>query len=172
MNTTGTMESDAPVKRSGLRNDSSSCNRGRLIRVQGHGLLFLQHPLRKEDFVSRPKAFLRVRFRRPAAQPVSIGRHASSENSCEASVTLPHICPMHPEVRQQGAGFCPKCGMDLEPETITASPTKTEYTCPMHPEIVRDAPGSCPICGMALEPRTISLEEENPELAQMSRRFW
>ncbi len=46
------------------------------------------------------------------------------------------------------------------------------YTCPMHPEVVRDAPGSCPICGMALEPRTVSLEdEENPELAEMSRRF-
>jgi len=43
----------------------------------------------------------------------------------------------------------------------------------MHPEIVRDAPGSCPICGMALEPRAVSLdEEENPELTQMSRRFW
>ena len=48
-----------------------------------------------------------------------------------------------------------------------------EYTCPMHPEIVRDRPGSCPICGMALEPRTISIEEEtNPELVDMTRRFW
>ena len=48
-----------------------------------------------------------------------------------------------------------------------------EYTCPMHPEIVRDGPDSCPICGMALEPRTISLDEpENPELADMQRRFW
>jgi Cu+-exporting ATPase len=47
------------------------------------------------------------------------------------------------------------------------------YTCPMHPEIVRDRPGSCPICGMALEPRTVTLDDEaNPELAQMSRRFW
>jgi Cu+-exporting ATPase len=42
----------------------------------------------------------------------------------------------------------------------------------MHPEIVRDAPGPCPICGMALEPRTVSLEERNPELDDMSRRFW
>ncbi|HEU5236999.1 MAG TPA: heavy metal translocating P-type ATPase, partial [Pyrinomonadaceae bacterium] len=43
----------------------------------------------------------------------------------------------------------------------------------MHPEIVRDRPGSCPICGMALEPRTISVEEEvNPELEDMTRRFW
>ena len=49
----------------------------------------------------------------------------------------------------------------------------TTYTCPMHPEILRDAPGSCPICGMALEPRTITLDEpENPEIREMSRRFW
>ncbi len=48
-----------------------------------------------------------------------------------------------------------------------------EWTCPMHPEIVRSEPGSCPICGMALEPRTISLDDDgNPELAQMSLRFW
>src|SRR5207248_4926165 len=47
------------------------------------------------------------------------------------------------------------------------------YTCPMHPEIVRDAPGSCPICGMALEPRTVTLAEgKNPELVEMTRRFW
>src|SRR5713101_5064229 len=47
------------------------------------------------------------------------------------------------------------------------------YTCPMHPQIVRSEPGACPICGMALEPRTISAEEEeNPELRNMTRRFW
>ncbi|MGH8471090.1 MAG: heavy metal translocating P-type ATPase [Gammaproteobacteria bacterium] len=47
------------------------------------------------------------------------------------------------------------------------------FTCPMHPEILRDEPGECPICGMALEPRMPSLEEEkNPELTDMSRRFW
>jgi Cu+-exporting ATPase len=43
----------------------------------------------------------------------------------------------------------------------------------MHPEIVRDKPGACPICGMALEPRTASLEDApNPELLDMTRRFW
>src|SRR5215212_10095436 len=47
-----------------------------------------------------------------------------------------------------------------------------EYTCPMHPEIVRNEPGSCPICGMALEPRTVTLDEGNPELVDMTRRFW
>src|SRR5687768_2911932 len=55
-----------------------------------------------------------------------------------------------------------------------AAPIGTvEYTCPMHPEIVRDQPGNCPICGMALEPRTVSLDDqENPELVDMTRRFW
>jgi len=47
------------------------------------------------------------------------------------------------------------------------------YTCPMHPEVRRDGPGHCPICGMALEPLTVSAEGgPNPELADMSRRFW
>jgi len=56
---------------------------------------------------------------------------------------------------------------------IADPPALQEWTCPMHPEIVRDGPGACPICGMALEPRTISLDEqENPELASMTRRFW
>ncbi len=83
-----------------------------------------------------------------------------------------YTCPMHPEIRQHGPGACPKCGMALEPEKVAAPQTRVEWTCPMHPQIVRDAPGSCPICGMALEPRTITLEDENPELKDMTRRFW
>src|SRR5688572_11254992 len=46
-----------------------------------------------------------------------------------------------------------------------------EWTCPMHPEVVRSEPGSCPICGMALEPRAVTLDDRNPELDDMSRRF-
>jgi Cu+-exporting ATPase len=83
-----------------------------------------------------------------------------------------YTCPMHPEIKQQGPGSCPKCGMALEPATVTAPAKPTEYTCPMHPQIVRDAPGSCPICGMALEPREVTAEESNPELANMTRRLW
>ena len=82
-----------------------------------------------------------------------------------------YTCPMHPEVRQTGAGTCPKCGMGLEAVAVPAS--RVQYVCPMHPEIVRSVPGSCPICGMALELREISaVEEENPELHDMTRRFW
>jgi Cu+-exporting ATPase len=89
-----------------------------------------------------------------------------------ANDDLVHICPMCPEVRQQGPGACPSCGMALEPETLQAPVTRTEYTCPMHPEIVQDAPGNCPKCGMALESRSIVVEEKNAELIDMSRRFW
>jgi Cu+-exporting ATPase len=59
--------------------------------------------------------------------------------------------------------------------TPAATPpgTKTQYFCPMDPEVISDRPGSCPKCGMALQPRTLSLEEgPDPELADMSRRFW
>ena len=49
----------------------------------------------------------------------------------------------------------------------------TIYTCPMHPQIRQVGPGSCPICGMALEPELVSLDDRpNPELADMTRRFW
>jgi P-type Cu+ transporter len=81
---------------------------------------------------------------------------------------------MCPEVREIKPGACPSCGMALEADVPFAS-KRTEYTCPMHPEIVRPEPGSCPICGMALEPRTVSAVatiEENPELRDVTRRFW
>lgn len=84
-----------------------------------------------------------------------------------------HTCPMHPEIRRHGPGSCPKCGMALEPLTSAPAAIRTEYVCPMHAEIVRAEPSSCPICGMALEPRTaIGEEETNPELADMTGRFW
>jgi Cu+-exporting ATPase len=50
---------------------------------------------------------------------------------------------------------------------------KVEYFCPMDPEVQSDKPEFCPKCGMALEPRAVAAEERpNPELADMSRRFW
>ena len=60
-----------------------------------------------------------------------------------------------------------------EPATPVPVAEQTLWTCPMHPQIVRSEPGSCPICGMALEPMTpTGAEEENPELRNMTRRFW
>ena len=47
------------------------------------------------------------------------------------------------------------------------------YTCPMHPEVRQVGPGACPICGMGLEPVDVTgTNEKNPELIDMTRRFW
>lgn len=62
----------------------------------------------------------------------------------------------------------------LHPETVpsVAAPGSI-WTCPMHPDIRQDHAGSCPLCGMALEPMTPSADTgPNPELRDMSRRFW
>jgi cation transport ATPase len=39
--------------------------------------------------------------------------------------TVVYTCPMHPEVEQKGPGSCPKCGMALEPETVTGKESKS-----------------------------------------------
>lgn len=73
--------------------------------------------------------------------------------------------------RYLNGGPVPMPGMS--PANDSPSIPGTVYTCPMDPEVVSDRPGSCPKCGMALEPRTATAEEgPNPELADLSRRFW
>jgi P-type Cu+ transporter len=58
-------------------------------------------------------------------------------------------------------------------KAVPAALEGTIYTCPMHPQVRQVGPGSCPICGMGLEPEVASLEAgPNPELADMTRRFW
>src|ERR1700719_3777337 len=53
------------------------------------------------------------------------------------------------------------------------APEGTIYTCPMHLQIRQVGPGVCPICGMALEPELATAEAApNPEVADMTRRFW
>ena len=70
------------------------------------------------------------------------GDHAAHSHPSQQAVAanVPadamYTCPMHPEIRQKGQGFCPKCGMALELEAVPVLNTKTQYTCPMHPEII------------------------------------
>ena len=116
-------------------------------------------PQCQERFRANPTQFV-TKTKTPADAPAPV------------SVDIEYTCPMDPEVRQMGPGACPKCGMALEPASYTPPATRTEYTCPMHPEVVRSEPGVCPICGMALEPREATGEEVNPELVDMTRRFW
>jgi Cu+-exporting ATPase len=118
--------------------------------------IYFCNPSCKEKFDADPEAYL--------------GRQTRKTTPADPDAF--YVCPMDPEVRQQGPGACPKCGMALEAETVAAPTTRTEWVCPMHPEVVSTQPGSCPKCGMALEPRTVAVEEANPELDDMTRRFW
>jgi P-type Cu+ transporter len=55
----------------------------------------------------------------------------------------------------------------------TPAPAGAIYTCPMHPQVRQLGPGACPICGMALEPLMATADAgPDPELADMTRRFW
>jgi P-type Cu+ transporter len=128
-----------------------------------------------EKFKANPSQYLNqsassglVTLGMPGPMPPARVPEAPAQKSDAGS----YVCPMCPEVIKDRPGACPSCGMALEPDVPLAA-RRTEYTCPMHPEIVRSGPGSCPICGMALEPRTVTeIAEENPELRDMSRRFW
>jgi Cu+-exporting ATPase len=67
----------------------------------------------------------------------------------------------------------PEKYLSKEQRAAAPVPEGAIYTCPMHPEIRQPGPGSCPICGMALEPEIATADSgPNPELADMSRRFW
>ena len=123
---------------------------------------FQAHP---DEYLKPKSGLVTLGAPRPALASVA-------EPSPKSPPAAAYVCPMCPEVRETKPVPCPSCGMALEPET-PALTTRVEYTCPMHPQIVRSQPGNCPICGMALEPRTVTaMEEENPELRDMTRRFW
>jgi Cu+-exporting ATPase len=129
-----------------------------------------------EKFKADPEKYLTQSMPPRSAGLVTLGtpaiRPAAAAGKPSAAKPGNYVCPMCPQVRESKPGPCPSCGMALEAEVPLAT-TRTEYTCPMHPEIIRPAPGACPICGMALEPRTVTaVEQENPELRDMTRRFW
>ena len=105
--------------------------------------------------------------------PVVAAAPSPIPSASKAKADVAYVCPMCPDVRSAVLVPCPTCGMALEPEEVAIPVDRVEYVCPMHPEVVSDKPGSCPKCGMALEARTVAaVEEENPELVDMTRRFY
>ena len=61
-----------------------------------------------------------------------------------------YTCSMHPEVKSDKPGECPKCGMKLIKMKEDQDKMAKTYTCSMHPEVKSDKPGECPKCGMKL----------------------
>ena len=75
----------------------------------GHEYLFCSAGCR-DKFLVDPQKYISAK---PAAET-----HAPAANSGAI-----YTCPMHPQIRQIGPGFCPICGMALEPVAITAQET-------------------------------------------------
>jgi Cu+-exporting ATPase len=125
----------------------------------------------KKKFDLNPAQYMQSDTELPLLQPKSVAVPPTA-GATKVAASGKYSCPMHPEVQADRPGSCPKCGMALEPVDLSATTEGVEYTCPMHPQIVRDQPGSCPICGMALEPRNVTANASNPELDDMTRRFW
>jgi len=91
----------------------------------------------------------------------------------KAKYTHEHEHQHDHEHKHEGHGSCPSCESSVQVITPELQKDQNQYTCPMHPEIIQEGSGSCPKCGMALEPMEISLyQDENPELKDMTRRFW
>ncbi|MBU6221568.1 MAG: heavy metal translocating P-type ATPase [Planctomycetes bacterium] len=55
----------------------------------------------------------------PSSTPPCCASHRPSAAPTAAPPDAIYTCPMHPEIEQVGPGACPKCGMDLEPKTLT-----------------------------------------------------
>ena len=130
-----------------------------------------------------------------AAAPASSccgGKHGEGARTAAAATVTDPVCGMRVDpatakdrfsYRGQDYFFCSeRCRARFEAEPAKflqpkqpqpAVPAGAIYTCPMHPQIRQVGPGDCPICGMTLEPERISLDDApDPELADMTRRFW
>ncbi|HET8723472.1 MAG TPA: heavy metal translocating P-type ATPase, partial [Anaeromyxobacteraceae bacterium] len=128
----------------------------------------------RERFEAGPEAFL-------AKDPVcgmDVNPFAPRGGSAEHGGVSYHFCSMRCRERfvAEPEGFL--AGGPKGMETPPAPPAGAEvvWVCPMDPEVREKEPVPCPICGMALEPLVVGgmplADERNPELENMTRRFW
>lgn len=75
-----------------------------------------------------------------------------------------YTCSMHPEVKSDKPGDCPKCGMELKKMEMKHDKMMAKtYTCSMHPEVKSDKPGECPKCGMKMVEKKIDMKKKKDD---------
>jgi len=72
-----------------------------------------------------------------------------------------YTCSMHPEVKSDKEGDCPKCGMKLTEMEMNHESMGKTYTCTMHSEVLSNEPGDCPKCGMVLVEKKMDMNNED-----------
>ena len=141
--------------------------------------LFMKHPdkfveTKTEDAVEKSSCCCSDNESKVEKDPVC-GMDVDPENAAgksEVNETIIYFCSTHCKTKFDAD---PDSYLgDKKPEKpVIPEGANVKYTCPMHPEVIADKLEDCPICGMALEPMEISLEDtENPELIDMTKRFW
>jgi P-type Cu+ transporter len=138
----------------------------------------------RERFVAAPEQYLASLNHKPAQHPPSGSDPRLAKDPVCGMDVDPHTAKHRAEYAGHTYYFCSaRCrerfvsepARYLAPQAAKVQPVSegTIYTCPMHPEIRQVGPGACPICGMALEPLMVTAElSANPELVDMTRRFW
>jgi len=168
------------VRREGAKHTATHAGETYYFCSAGCRSRFLAAP---ESFLSKTPASAVGRHQHPHASPVG-GTATVKDPVC--GMTVDPATAQHKAMHAGKSYFFCSAGCRakfvadppryLEPKPASApapAPAGTIYTCPMHPEIRQVGPGSCPLCGMALEPEMPTAEAEpNPELADMTRRFW
>jgi Cu+-exporting ATPase len=76
----------------------------------------------QRKFVADPKRYLAPKAE-AAARAATPGAEQHQAPTPDERL---YTCPMHPEVRQQGPGACPKCGMALEPLEVSTEQDDSE----------------------------------------------
>src|SRR5512137_163220 len=126
----------------------------------------------RERFAADPDAFL-------AKDPVcgmDVNPFAPRGGSHEHGSKAYHFCNSKCLERFRAD---PESFLSGGPKGMEAPPpagAEVLWVCPMDPEVKEKSPVPCPICGMALEPLVVGgmplADERNPELENMTRRFW
>jgi P-type Cu+ transporter len=88
----------------------------------------------RERFEARPEIFL----------------DQEQKSQAPASADVIYTCPMHPEVEQIGPGFCPICGMALEPKTVAPSEGPSEEYLDMRRRFVVSAILTAPLAAIVM----------------------
>lgn len=97
----------------------------------------------------------------------------SAAGNYDYAGTTYYFCHPHCEERFRGDPDGYLNGTVKPSMDETPAEPGTTYICPMCPDVTSEKPAACPSCGMALEPAAVTVEEAvNPELVQMTRRFW